>query len=147
MKTVVFACVHNAGRSQMAAAWFNELADTTVVQAHSAGTNPGVHIHPEVLTVMKEVGVDLSSSTPQLLTDSLLADTSMLITMGCGEECPVVPGIHREDWPLEDPKGKSLQRVREIRDQIRMRILQLLTLQGWLRLPEEEASPYPDKPT
>jgi len=131
IKTVVFACVHNAGRSQMAAAWFNAMADNTVVQARSAGTQPGTHIHPEVLTAMREVGVEIST-TPQLLTDNLLADTSMLITMGCGEECPVTSAVDRADWPFEDPKGKSLERVREIRDQICVRVFQLLRTQGWL---------------
>src|SRR5689334_13462838 len=114
MKTVLFACVHNAGRSQMAAAWFNELADRSKAQAVSAGTAPGTRVHPEVLEVMREVGVDLSEQRPQLLSDELARSASLLVTMGCGEACPAVPGLRRDDWPLEDPKGKPIERVREI---------------------------------
>ena len=119
MNTVIFACIHNAGRSQMAAAWFNALADSTKARAISAGTDPGTRVHPEVLEAMREVGVDLSDRTPQKLTDDLARSAQMLITMGCGEQCPVVPGLRRDDWPLEDPKGKPVARVREIRDDVR----------------------------
>ena len=133
MKTVLFACVHNAGRSQMAAAWFNELADPTRARAISAGTDPGTRVHPEVLEVMREVGVDLGDRTPRRLTDDLARGAQMLITMGCGEQCPVVPGLRREDWPLEDPKGKPVARVREIRDDVRSRVAALLRQQGWAR--------------
>src|SRR5262245_45038783 len=104
-KTVLFACVHNAGRSQMAAAWFNALSDPLKARAISAGTEPGSRVHPEVLEVMREVGIDLSGVIPQKLTDELAARVHMLITMGCGEACPVIPGLRRDDWPLEDPKG------------------------------------------
>ena len=103
MTTVIFACIHNAGRSQMAAAWFNALADSTKARAVSAGTDPGTRVHPEVLESMREVGIDLSGRTPQRLTDDLARGAQMLITMGCGEQCPVVPGLRRDDWPLEDP--------------------------------------------
>jgi arsenate reductase (thioredoxin) len=127
MKTYVFACVHNAGRSQMAAAWLRRLADPTKARAVSAGTQPGARVHPEVLAAMREVGVDLSAAVPQKLTDDLARDASMLITMGCGDECPVVPGLRREDWPLEDPKGKPVERVREIRDDVRRRVADLIT--------------------
>jgi arsenate reductase (thioredoxin) len=126
MKTYVFACVHNAGRSQMAAAWLRRLADPTKARAVSAGTQPGARVHPEVLAAMREVGVDLSAAVPQKLTDDLARDASMLITMGCGDECPVVPGLRREDWPLEDPKGKPVERVREIRDDVRRRVEDLI---------------------
>lgn len=127
MKHVVFACVHNAGRSQMAAAWFNRLADPSRAHALSAGTQPGTRVHPEVLTAMLEVGIDLSAMTPRLLTDGMLGDASHLITMGCGEACPVAPvTVRRDDWPLEDPKGKPLERVREIRDAIRARVEQMI---------------------
>jgi len=131
LKTVIFACIHNAGRSQMAAAWFAKLADPTKARAVSAGTQPGTRVHPEVLEAMKEVGVDLSQAKPQLLTDELAAGATMLITMGCGEACPYVPGLQRDDWPLEDPKGKPIERVREIREDVRSRVTDLLRKQGW----------------
>ena len=133
MNTVIFACIHNAGRSQMAAAWFNALADSTKARAISAGTEPGTHVHPEVLDAMREVGVDLGDRKPQKLTDDLARGAQMLITMGCGEQCPFVPGLRRDDWPLEDPKGKPIARVREIRDDVRERIVSLLRKEGWAR--------------
>ena len=133
MKTVLFACIHNAGRSQMAAAWFNALADHDKAQAISAGTEPGTRVHPEVLGAMREVGIDLEGIAPQKLTDTLAEKAAILITMGCGEACPVVPGLRRLDWPLEDPKGKPIERVREIRDDVRGRVLELLSEQGWAR--------------
>jgi arsenate reductase len=131
MNTVLFACVHNAGRSQMAAAWFNELADATRARAVSAGTEPGTGVHPEVVDAMREVGVDLAGRTPQKLTDALASTASILVTMGCGETCPVVPGLHRLDWPLDDPKSQPVERVREIRDDIRNRVANLLAEHGW----------------
>ncbi|HEY2366158.1 MAG TPA: arsenate reductase ArsC, partial [Polyangiaceae bacterium] len=115
MKTVLFACIHNAGRSQMAASIFNALADPSKARAISAGTEPGERVHPEVVTTMRELGVDLASAKPIKLTNDLAARADLLVTMGCGESCPVVPGLERDDWPLEDPKGKSVDRVREIR--------------------------------
>jgi arsenate reductase len=130
MKRYVFACVHNAGRSQMAAAWLNRLADPGKARAISAGTQPGTRVHPEVLAAMKEVDVDLSSAVPQKLTDDLAREATMLVTMGCGEACPVIPGLRREDWPLEDPKGKPVERVREIRDEVRARIEDLIRREG-----------------
>lgn len=133
MKTVLFACVRNAGRSQMAAAWFNALADATKARAISAGTQPASHVHPEVLAAMKEVGIDLSKVTPTLLSDDLARSATMLITMGCGEACPVVPGVRRDDWPLEDPKDKPIARVREIRDDVKARVARLLEREGWTR--------------
>ncbi|MEO8904618.1 MAG: arsenate reductase ArsC [Polyangiaceae bacterium] len=131
MATVLCACIHNAGRSQMAAAWLNQLADPTKARALSAGTEPGARVHPEVLVAMAEVGIDLSQGKPQFLSDDLARSASLLITMGCGEACPVVPGLERMDWPLEDPKGKSVERVREIRDEIRERVRALLDERGW----------------
>jgi len=95
MYRVIFACVHNAGRSQMAAAFFNELADLQKAEAVSAGTEPGVRVHPEVLTVMREVGIDLSNARPQKLTEELARGAQLLITMGCGDKCPYVPGLRR----------------------------------------------------
>lgn len=122
MKTVIFACVHNAGRSQMAAALFNTLADPSKARAVSAGTTPGDRVYPEVVMVMREEGIDLSNARPQELTTQLATGAQLLITMGCGDECPYVPGLRRDDWPLEDPKGKSIERVRAIRDDIRARV-------------------------
>jgi arsenate reductase len=133
MKTVLFACVHNAGRSQMAAALFNLLADPGKAKAISAGTEPGPRVHPEVLEAMKELGVDLSNAKPQKLTPDLASKAALLITMGCGEACPVVPGLRRDDWPLEDPKGKPVARVREIRDDVRRRVRELLVTEGWAK--------------
>ena len=115
----------------MAAALFNRLADPSKARAVSAGTNPGERIHPEVMAVMREQGIDLSRARPQRLTDELAREAQLLVTMGCGEECPYVPGLRRDDWPLEDPKGKSLERVREIRDEIRARVAALVAQEGW----------------
>lgn len=133
MITVLFACIHNAGRSQMAAALFNALADPALAQALSAGTEPGERVHPEVTSVMNEVGIDLSAAKPRRLTPELAAQADLLITMGCGEACPVVPGLRREDWPLPDPKGQPAERVRQIRDEIQQRVHQLLARKGWSR--------------
>lgn len=131
MKTVVFACVHNAGRSQMAAAFFNRLADPGRTRAVSAGTNPAPQVHPEVVEAMREEGLDLSSARPQRLTHELAADACLLVTMGCGEECPAVPGVEQLDWPLRDPHGQGLGTVRAIRDEIRGRVAALLAERGW----------------
>jgi arsenate reductase len=131
MKTVLFACVHNAGRSQMAAALFNKLVDRTKARALSAGTEPGMRIHPEVIAALREIGIDLSDAEPRKLTDELAAQASVLVTMGCGESCPVVPGLERDDWPLDDPKGRPLPEVRGIRDEIERRVRRLLTDRGW----------------
>ncbi len=131
MITVVFACVHNAGRSQMAAAWFELLADSTLARAISAGTRPAAQVHPEVVAAMREVGVELSQRVPRQLDDALAGSASLLVTMGCGESCPVVPGVPREDWPFEDPKGQSIERVRVIRDEIRERVRRLVHASGW----------------
>jgi len=130
VKTILFACVHNAGRSQMAAAFFNALADPTKAHAISAGTEPGARVHPEVVAAMREVGVDLTGASPTKLTDALAAQAELLVTMGCGEACPFVPGLRREDWPLDDPKGESVERVRAIRDEIRARVERLLAAEG-----------------
>ena len=134
MKRVVFACVHNAGRSQMAAAWFNELADPAKARALSAGTQPGERVHPVVVDAMREVGIDLASNVPARLTDDVVAGASHLVTMGCGEACPVVPSsVARADWPLEDPKGKPLERVRAIRDEVRDRVAAFVREHGWAK--------------
>ncbi len=127
MKTVIFACVHNAGRSQMASAFFEAIANPAVAVAISAGTDPGARVHPEVVEAMREVGIDLSNAVPRKLTDELAASAQFLVTMGCGDSCPYVPGAVRDDWPLEDPKGKPLERVRAIRDEIRRRVEEFVT--------------------
>jgi arsenate reductase len=133
MKTVLFACIHNAGRSQMAAALFNQLSDPTKARAVSAGTEPGQRVHPEVVEVMQEAGVDLSGEKPRLLSKELASTATLLVTMGCGEACPVVPGSRRNDWPLEDPGQKPIERVRQIRDEIRARVQGLIEREGWGR--------------
>ena len=131
MDTVVFACVHNAGRSQMAAAFFNRLADPSKARAISAGTAPAAHVHPVVAEAMGEAGVDLSEQRPQKLTDDMARTASLLVTMGCGEACPFVPGLATEDWPLEDPKHHPIGEVRRIREDIRGRVTALIAYHDW----------------
>lgn len=126
MRTVIFACVHNAGRSQMAAALFNARADPAAARAVSAGTAPAARVHPEVVAVMHEIGIDLAKAVPQKLTEALARQADLLVTMGCGDACPYVPGLQTDDWPLADPKGQSIERVREIRDEIGRRVDALL---------------------
>ena len=133
MITVLFACVHNAGRSQMAAAWLDTLADPEKARTLSAGTDPGPRVHPEVVEAMREVGIDLSAVAPRRLTDELARRADLLVTMGCGEACPAVPGLRRMDWPLEDPKGKPVARVREIRDEVRGLVAALIAAEGCAR--------------
>jgi arsenate reductase len=120
--TVVFACVHNAGRSQMAAAFFNALADPARALAVSAGTQPVDRVNPVVVEAMAEVGLDVSAAVPQKLTEGLARQASFLVTMGCGDECPVVPGVKRDDWPLDDPAGQPIENIRSIRDDIRAHV-------------------------
>jgi arsenate reductase len=131
IKKIIFACVHNAGRSQMAEAFFNHLADPERASAVSAGTRPTGRVHPEVVSAMREVGLDLSSANPQLLTADLVRGAELLVTMGCGDECPYVPGLRRDDWSLPDPKGQPAKRVRAIRDDIKQRVRDLLATCGW----------------
>ena len=130
MSTVLFACVHNAGRSQMAAGFFRSIAGS-VHTAISAGTQPADHVHPEVVAAMAEVGLDLRSVRPQRLTAELAGGAALLITMGCGDACPYVPGLRLEDWPLPDPKGQGLESVRLIRDEVRRRVEALVEREGW----------------
>jgi len=139
VERVIFACVHNAGRSQIAAAFFSRFADPTRVEAISAGTNPGERVHPEVVEVMREVGIDLSRNSPQRLTDDLARSASLLITMGCGDECPYVPGLERDDWPFPDPKGRPIDEVRRVRDEIRDRVSALVDAHHWRRA---QAAPH-----
>src|SRR5262245_18466944 len=131
MTTVLFACVHNAGRSQMAAALFNQIADATKAGALSAGTDPAPRVHPEVIQVMREIDIDLSAAPTARLTPDVAARAHLLITMGCGDQCPVVPGALRDDWPLPDSKSKPLAEVRAIRDQIRGYVEALIDREGW----------------
>ena len=117
----------------MAAALFNAHADPGRAHAVSAGTEPADRVHPEVVEVMREVGLDLGGARPQRLTEELAAGASLLVTMGCGDTCPVVPGLRRADWPLADPKGQPPARVRAIRDDIGRRVEQLIIDEGWGR--------------
>lgn len=130
---VIFACVHSAGRSQMSAAFFNALADPARAVAVAAGTEPAARVHPEVVDVMREVSMDISGAKPMLLTDALARDATLLVTMGCDESCPFVPGLERADWDLPDPKGQSPKRVRAIRDAIRARVTALVRARHWER--------------
>jgi arsenate reductase len=132
MDVVIFACVHNAGRSQMAAAWFNKMSDRTKARAISAGTQPGERVHPEVVDVMREEGIDLAGIKPQFLAEELARQGTLLVTMGCGEACPYVPGLKKLDWPLRDPNGQPIEEVRKIRDEIRQRVTDLATQNNWL---------------
>ena len=126
MITVLFACVHNAGRSQIAASLFNHYADPIRFRALSAGTQPASHVHPEVVAAMRSRGIDLSQNTPQRLTPELAAEAQWLITMGCGDECPIVPGARREDWPIADPKGQPEAVVAAIMADIDQRVRDLI---------------------
>ena len=131
MITVLFACVQNAGRSQIAAALFNHYADRSKVRAISAGTRPANRVHPEVVATMKDRGLDLASQTPQRLTPELAGQAQWLITMGCGDECPVVPGAKRDDWPIPDPKGQPANTVSAIVDDIDQRVRRFVDAHGW----------------
>lgn len=124
----------------MAAAFFNQLADRDRARAVSAGTEPGTRVHPEVLAAMQEIGIDLSNAKPQKLTEELARNAQLLITMGCGEKCPYVPGLRRDDWPLRDPKGQPMDEVRAIRDEIKSRVQSLLNHTG-LSAPEAIVRP------
>ncbi len=131
MNRVVFACVHNAGRSQMAAAWFNRVADPAKAQAISAGTQPADRVHPVVIEAMKERGVDLSQAQPQKLTIELARGAAFLVTMGCGENCPYVPGVPVLDWPLPDPKDQGIESVRVIRDEVESLVRDFVKQNAW----------------
>lgn len=121
MATALFVCLHNAGRSQMSAALF-ERAAAGRHQALSAGTTPSDRVHPEVVEVMRELGIDLADRKPQLLTRELAEQADVVVTMGCGDACPYIPGKRYVDWDLTDPKGLPIDEVREIRDDITRRI-------------------------
>jgi arsenate reductase len=125
MASVLFVCLHNAGRSQMSQALF-ERAAAGKHTALSAGTTPAEHVHPEVVEVMQELGIDLSGRRPQLLTRELSEQADIVVTMGCGDECPYIPGKRYIEWDLPDPRGRSLEEVRAIRDDIARHIDTLL---------------------
>jgi protein-tyrosine-phosphatase len=122
---VLFVCVHNAGRSQMAAGFTRALSGDRV-EVFSAGSEPGDHINPVAVTAMAEVGIDITGTVPQLLTTERVRESDVVITMGCGDACPIFPGKRYEDWELTDPAGRGLEEVRPIRDEIRARVEALL---------------------
>jgi arsenate reductase len=123
--SVLFVCVHNAGRSQMAAGWLRFLAGDAI-DVRSAGTNPAQRTNPVAVEAMREVGIDISKTTPQLLDDDVVKQSDVVVTMGCGDSCPVFPGKRYLDWELDDPSGRPLADVRAIRDEIRDRVEQLI---------------------
>jgi protein-tyrosine-phosphatase len=123
--TVLFVCVHNAGRSQMALGWFEHLADGRAI-AWSAGSEPAEAVNPAAVAAMAEVGIDIAGQVPQRWTDAMLERTDVVVTMGCGDACPFVPGVRYEDWPLDDPAGLGVDAVRPIRDEIGRRVRDLL---------------------
>jgi arsenate reductase len=123
--SVLFVCVHNAGRSQMAAGWLRHLAGDTV-EVRSAGSEPGERINPAAVEAMAEVGIDITGQKPKKLERETAESSDVIITMGCGDACPVFPGKRYEDWKLEDPAGKGVDAVRPIRDEIKTRIEKLL---------------------
>ena len=124
--TVLFVCVHNAGRSQMAAG-FMEVLSEGKVQVRSAGSAPKDSINPVAVSVMAEVGIDIANNQPKVLTNEAVQESDVVITMGCGDACPFYPGKRYEDWVLEDPAGKDIETVRRIRDEIRSRVTNLLS--------------------
>jgi protein-tyrosine-phosphatase len=124
MKTVLFICIHNAGRSQMAEAFFNQMARGKA-KAISAGSHPADTVNPAAVAVMHEEGLDISRNTPKLLTREMMDGVDRAVTMGCGDACPVTT-VKTEDWGLEDPKGKPVEQVRKIRDDIRRRVAKLV---------------------
>ncbi|WP_328949054.1 arsenate reductase ArsC [Streptomyces sp. NBC_00184] len=117
--SVLFVCVHNAGRSQMAAAWLTHLSGDRI-EVRSAGSNPGAAVNPAAVEAMAEVGIDISAETPKILTSDAVRESDVCITMGCGDTCPVFPGKRYLDWKLDDPAGQGVEAVRPIRDEIKL---------------------------
>jgi arsenate reductase len=140
-KRIVFACIQNAGRSQIAAGFFNAHADPHEARAVSAGTRPAAHVHPEVVAAMRERGVELAGAVPRLLTTELVTGATLLVTLGCGEQCPPLGDVPHVDWPTRDPKGQALDVVRVIRDELEARVLELLALRGWGRRGPQRPAP------
>ncbi|ALQ29306.1 arsenate reductase ArsC [Glutamicibacter soli] len=124
--SVLFVCVHNAGRSQMAAAYLQHLAEGRI-EVRSAGSAPADQVNPAAVQAMQEEGIDLSSQTPKILTTAAVQASDVVITMGCGDTCPIFPGKRYEDWTLDDPAGQGIEPVRKIRDEIRTRIEHLIS--------------------
>jgi arsenate reductase (thioredoxin) len=122
---VVFLCIHNAGRSQMALGWFEHLAQGRAV-AFSGGSEPAEHVNPAAVAAMREVGLDIATFTPKRWTEEMLQAADVVVTMGCGDTCPFVPGTRYDDWPVPDPAGQSVETVRSIRDEIEQRVRGLL---------------------
>lgn len=127
--TVVFLCVQNAGRSQMAAGWLRHLAGDQV-EVFSGGSDPAAEVHPAAVEAMAEVGIDLSAARPQRWTDEVVRAADVVVTMGCGDTCPVFPGTTYEDWPVDDPSGQPLEAVRAVRDDIERRVRRLTAALG-----------------
>lgn len=125
MSGILFLCIHNAGRSQMAAGFARSLSRGTV-NIFSGGSEPAEHVNPVAVEAMREVGIDISHYQPQRFTDELLHEVDVVVTMGCGDTCPYIPGKTYVDWPLDDPKGQSVEVVRRIRDDIKIRVEELL---------------------
>ena len=124
--SVLFVCVHNAGRSQMAAGWLRELAGDRI-EVRSAGTEAKDQVNPVAVRAMAEVGVDITAQVPKVLTADAVQASDVVITMGCGDACPIFPGTRYQDWPLDDPAGQGIEVVRPIRDEIRRRVEGLIT--------------------
>ncbi|MFC6421172.1 arsenate reductase ArsC [Ornithinimicrobium tianjinense] len=127
--SVLFVCIHNAGRSQMAAAYLHHLSGGAV-EVRSAGSAPADQVNPSAVAVMAEEGIDLTAETPKILTTEAVQASDVVITMGCGDTCPIFPGKRYEDWELDDPAGQGVESVRGIRDDIRVRVLDLLDSLG-----------------
>ena len=141
--SVLFVCVHNAGRSQMAAGWLSHLSGGGV-EVRSAGSAPAEGVNPAAVAAMREVGIDISAEVPKLLTTDAVQVSDVVITMGCGDTCPIFPGKRYEDWELEDPAGQGVDAVRPIRDEIRRRVVALLDSLGVD--PAPAPAPAPDLP-
>jgi arsenate reductase len=124
--SVLFVCIHNAGRSQMAAGWLSHLAGDRI-EVRSAGSAPAAHVNPAAIEAMREVGIDITTAHPKILTSEAVESSDVVVTMGCGDACPIFPGKRYEDWPLDDPAGQGLASVRVIRDSIRARVEQLIS--------------------
>jgi arsenate reductase (thioredoxin) len=124
--SVLFVCIHNAGRSQMAAGWLRHLAGDTV-EVRSAGSEPADRINPVAVEAMREVGIDIASNTPQLVQTEAVRHSDVVVTMGCGDACPIFPGKRYEDWELTDPAGQTIEVVRQVRDDIRARVARLVS--------------------
>ena len=133
VRRIIFACIRNAGRSQMAVAFFNQLADPQRARAISVGTAPSGSVDPKVIEAMREIGVDLSPSIPRRLNAPLAMAAGYLVNVGCGEDLPFFAGVKLEEWPIDDPKGQPAARVREIRDEIRRRVAEMIDAHGWGR--------------